>query len=213
MQKILYRKVYEEAVFFIFMGNRSAELNTTRLGLRRWKESDLVPFRALNADARVMEFYPGTLSAQESDDIVRRAEKHFEAHGFGLFAVERKDKGEFIGFVGLQNVPFDAAFTPAVEIGWRIAFEQWNQGLATEAAKAVLTFAREKLGLREVVALTYRGNQRSRRVMEKLGMIYDPGCDFDNPHPLLVESWLKPHVLYRTDWASNSWPVGSRESL
>ncbi|MEZ4749899.1 MAG: GNAT family N-acetyltransferase [Bdellovibrionota bacterium] len=175
-------------------------LTSVRLHLRRWKDSDRVPFRSLNADARVMEFYPGTLNGDQSDDIIKRAEKHFEAHGFGLFAVERQDEGDFIGFVGLQHVPFEAHFTPAVEIGWRVAFEHWNQGYATEAALAVLHYAESELKLKEVVALTYTGNHRSRRVMEKLGMVYDPKSDFDNPHPQLVDSWLKPHVLYRTQW-------------
>ncbi|MCB0417043.1 MAG: GNAT family N-acetyltransferase [Bdellovibrionaceae bacterium] len=182
----------------------SSALVTSRLKLRRWKESDLIPFRVMNADPRMMEFYPGTLTDAQSDDVVKRAEKHFEAHGFGLFAVEVLETGEFIGFVGLQNVPFEAAFTPAIEIGWRIAFEKWNQGYATEAAQVVLEYARQELKLPEVIAMTYAGNHRSRRVMEKLGMIYDPTADFENPHPSLVDSWLKPHVLYRTSWEAKN---------
>jgi RimJ/RimL family protein N-acetyltransferase len=172
-------------------------LETKRLILRRWRAEDLVPFRRVNADPRVMEFYPAVLSAEHSDRIVERAQMHFREQGFGLLAAELKETGAFLGFVGLQRVPFDAPFTPAVEIGWRIGFEHWNRGYATEAARAVLDHAFGDLKLGEIVAMTYRGNHRSRRVMEKLGMAHDPKDDFDNPHPALEGTVLVPHVLYR----------------
>jgi len=172
-------------------------METDRLLLRRWYPNDREPFRRINADARVMEFYPNVLTAKESDDIIDRAEQHFDKHGFGLYAVDLKESDVLLGFVGLQNVPITAHFTPAIEIGWRIAFEHWNKGYATEAAKVVLDFAFLKLNLPEVVALTFQGNRRSRRVMEKLDMTYDPKDDFDNPHPLLANTRLRPHVVYR----------------
>lgn len=179
-------------------------LETNRILLRRWNEQDRIPFRRINADSRVMEFYPGTLSSSESDNIVDRIEKHFDEHRFGLFAVELCASKKFIGFVGLQHVPFKAHFTPSIEIGWRIDADFWNLGFATEAAHAVLRYAERELKLPEVVALTYKGNHRSRRVMDKLGMVYDPNGDFENPHPALVDSWLKPHVLYRRRFASKT---------
>lgn len=172
-------------------------LYTDRLTLRRWRNEDIEPFRQMNADPKVMEFYPGVLTAAESDAIITRTDAHFAKHRFGLLAAELTETKEFLGFIGLQHVPFEAHFTPAVEIGWRIAFPYWNRGYATEGARALLTFGFRDLGLSEILALTYVGNHRSRRVMEKLGMTYDAKDDFQNPHPLLVDSWLKPHVVYR----------------
>lgn len=144
-----------------------------------------------------MEYYPEVLSTEKSDGIVERAEKHIEEHGFGLLAVELKQSCEFVGFVGLQKVPFDSHFTPAVEIGWRIASANWNRGYATEAARAILDQGFREFGLNEIVAMTYVHNLKSRRVMEKIGMHHDPQDDFLNPHPLLRDTWLAPHVLYR----------------
>lgn len=171
-------------------------LESSRLVLRRWKETDLTPFRELNADSRVMEFYPKTLSSDESDQIVTRAEQHFEKHHFGLFAVERKADHRFLGFVGMQNVPFEAHFTPAVEIGWRIASDCWGQGYATEAAIEVLRDGFSRLALPEIIAMTVPENLKSRRVMEKLQMIHDPVENFDNPR-LPEQHKLRRHVLYR----------------
>ena len=172
------------------------KLETDRLILRRWEYGDLVPFRAINGDPRVMEFYPSVNDATESDRILRAAETHFDQHGFGLFATELKSSGELLGFVGLQRIPYETHFTPAVEIGWRIAFEHWNKGYATEAARACLDDGFTRLGLAEIVAMTAVINHRSRRVMEKLGMTYNSKDDFD--HPKVAEGHiLRPHVLYR----------------
>jgi ribosomal-protein-alanine N-acetyltransferase len=169
-------------------------LETPRLILRRWQEADSAPFYRLNSDPRVMEFFPACLTHAESDALIARAETHFETHGFGPFAAELRDGGDFAGFVGLMVPQFEAHFTPCVEIGWRLAAEHWNQGLATEAANAVLRIAFEGVGLGEVVSFTVPANRRSRRVMEKLGMTYSG--EFEHPrfpegHP------LRQHVLYR----------------
>lgn len=172
-------------------------LRTERLILREWEDRDLEPFRVINSDPKVMEFYPGVLDASQSDRIVERAREHFDKHGFGLYAVELAGTKAFVGFVGLQHVPLEAHFTPAIEIGWRIAAPYWNQGYATEAARHCLEFAFQSLKLREIVAMTYVGNHRSRRVMEKLGMSYDPKDDFICPHPSVIRTHLAPHVLYR----------------
>jgi RimJ/RimL family protein N-acetyltransferase len=164
--------------------------------LRRWRAADRAPFAAMNADPRVMEFFPALLSPEETDARIARIEAHFDEHGFGLWAVEIPGVREFAGFVGLNHTPFEATFTPCVEIGWRLAAEFWNQGFATEGARAVLAFGFETLKLDEIFSFTVPDNLRSRRVMEKIGMTHDVSDDFD--HPLLPEGHrLKRHVLYR----------------
>src|SRR5262245_30674886 len=109
-------------------------LETERLLLRRWKASDREPFAAMNADPRVMEYFPGCLTRTESDEFIERIETHFENHGFGLFAGELKADANLVGFIGLHVASFQAHFTPAVEIGWRLAEPYWNQGLAYEGS-------------------------------------------------------------------------------
>jgi RimJ/RimL family protein N-acetyltransferase len=171
-------------------------LETRRLLLRRWRDFDREPFAALNSDPRVMRFFPAMLSRQESDLAVDRIEAHFEKQGFGLFAAELRQDRAFIGFIGLWTPDFEAPFTPCVEIGWRISAEYWNQGLATEGARAALRYGFDSLRLDEVVAFTVPANLASRRVMEKIGMTRAPGDDFD--HPKLPEGHpLRRHVLYR----------------
>ena len=127
---------------------------TKRLILREWRDSDIPVFAAMNQDPKVMEFFPATLSLDETKGLIERIRQHFKTHGFGLFAVELKATGEFIGVVGLMTPTFEAHFTPCVEIGWRIASAHWKQGYATEAAKMVLQLALEKYGLKEVVSFT-----------------------------------------------------------
>ena len=173
-----------------------AELRTERLLLRRWEESDRKPFAALNADPAVMEFFPEPLDRDESEELVERIEMGFERHGFGLWALELRPGGEFIGFTGLAAPPFEAHFTPAVEVGWRLARSAWGKGYATEAGRAALAHGFGELGLGEIVSMTTVRNRRSRAVMERLGMSHDPADDFEFPnlppgHP------LRSHVLYR----------------
>ena len=172
-------------------------IKTSRLVLRNWQKEDFASFADLNADPRVREFFPGLLSRQESDQSVRIMSDHIEKHGFGFWAVSLIDNNEFICFIGLKNVSFTAHFTPAVEIGWRVAFNHWGKGYATEGARACLKYGFETLGLEEIVSFTTLKNIRSRHVMEKIGMHYDPRDDFD--HPLVPEEGhpLKRHVLYR----------------
>jgi len=176
-------------------------LETPRLILRRWREEDLHPFAKLNADARVCAFLTGTLTSEESNEAVKRIEAHFEREGFGLWALEIKGGPRFIGYTGLLRPSFAAHFTPCVEIGWRLAFEFWGQGYATEAARRALRDGFETLGLAEIVAFTVPDNRRSRAVMERLGMIHDPKDDFE--HPGLPEGHrLRRHVLYRASQSS-----------
>lgn len=171
-------------------------LTTDRLLLRRWRESDRVRFRALNADPRVVEFLRGWLTPEASDSLMDSFEQFFQRHGFGFFAAELRQSSFFVGFIGLSIPPFDAHFMPAVEIGWRLAADYWGQGLATEGAREVLRYGFEEMGLGSVVSYTTSANLRSRRVMEKLGMTHDAADDFE--HPGLAEGHaLRHHVLYR----------------
>ncbi len=170
------------------------ELHTPRLRLRAWRDEDLPDFAALNADPEVMRHFPACLGRAESDALAARIRTHFHEHGFGLWALEYD--GAFIGFTGLLQVGFEAPFSPAVEIGWRLARSHWQRGLVSEAAQAVLAFAFEPLQLAEVVSFTVPANLRSRAVMERIGMQRDTDGDFE--HPLLPAGHpLRPHVLYR----------------
>jgi ribosomal-protein-alanine N-acetyltransferase len=172
-----------------------AELRTARLLLRQWRRDDLKPFAALNADPEVMRYFPAPLSRRESDGLARTAHALIEARGWGLWAVEVVETRLFIGFIGLAEPRFEADFSPAVEVGWRLHRCQWGRGYATEGARAALAYAFDELSLKEVVSFTSAVNLRSRRVMERLGMIHDPRDDFD--HPLVDDPVLRPHVLYR----------------
>ena len=171
------------------------DITTERLVLRRWREADREPWAAMNADPEVMHHFPSTLTREECDEAIDRYRAHFDEHGHGLWVVERAADGVFLGFVGLNTVSFDAHFTPALEIGWRLARAAWGHGYATEAARAVVERARER-GIEELVSFTVPANEPSWRVMERIGMTHDPADDFDHPrvepgHP------LERHVLYR----------------
>ena len=179
-----------------------ASLATERLWLRRWRESDREPYAALNADPIVMERLPGVLTRAESDEMIDRIEAGFEERGFGLWAIEVHDGPGFIGFVGLSSPGFDAHFTPAVEVGWRLARDSWGRGYATEAAQAAIADGFTRVGLDEIVSFTTRGHLRSRAVMERLGMTRDPADDFGHPR-FPPGDRLHDHVLYRLrrdDW-------------
>lgn len=181
---------------FQWGASMAADIRTERLRLRPWRPSDREPFAALNADPLVMEHFPATLSRDESDAFADRIEARCQQQGFGFWAVEVLDASPFIGFVGISVPSFDTSFTPCVEIGWRLAREHWNRGYATEGAAAVLRYGFGTLQLQDVVAFTAVGNVRSRHVMDKIGMTYNPAEDFD--HPLIPAGHrLCRHVLYR----------------
>jgi RimJ/RimL family protein N-acetyltransferase len=173
-----------------------AELRTDRLLLRHWRDADREPFAALNADPEVMRHFPAPFSRSESDALAEVVATALDRDGWGWWALEVRRTGAFIGFTGLARVGFEAHFTPAVEMGWRLAREAWGHGYATEAARAAAGFGFEVLDCDELVAFTAVGNLRSRAVMERLGMTHDAGGDFD--HPRVPEgSPLRRHVLYR----------------
>jgi RimJ/RimL family protein N-acetyltransferase len=171
------------------------ELETERLLLRQWREEDLEPFAALNADSEVMRHFPSTEDRERSEAVAKAVMSAIEEQGWGFWAVEVGDGPPFIGFVGLAQTDFEAHFTPAVEVGWRLGREHWGMGYATEGARAAVEFGFEELDLTEIVSMTIPDNVRSRRVMEKLGMTHDPADDFD--HPRLPDWPLRRHVLYR----------------
>jgi len=173
-------------------------LTTERLVLRPWRDEDLAPFAALNADLEVMEHFPAPLTRSESDAFAAGIRQRMAAEGWGLWAVEvtEGDARGFIGFVGLARPRFEAHFTPAVEIGWRLARSAWGRGYATEGARRAAAFAFEELDLDELVALTAVSNVRSQAVARRLGMTRDPRDDFDHPS-LPSSSNLKRHQLFR----------------
>jgi len=169
-------------------------VETSRLILREWRDSDVAPFAKMNADPRVMQHFPSTLSYEESAQMVKRIKAHFDEHGFGLWAVEVNEQKQFAGFIGLSVPQFTAHFTPCVEIGWRLDVPFWNQGYASEGARAALEFGFTQCHLDEIVSFTVPANVASRRVMKNIGMSYKEQFD----HPALAEDDpLRRHVLYR----------------
>jgi RimJ/RimL family protein N-acetyltransferase len=164
--------------------------------MRRWRDSDREPFADMNADLVVMEHFPSLMTREQSDGAIDRIEEPFERDGFGLWALEERASGEFLGFTGLSRVGFDAPFVPAVEVGWRLRASAWGHGYATEAAAEALRHGFETADLPEIVSFTTLRNTRSWAVMERLGMRRDPDGDFEHPripagHPISL------HVLYR----------------
>ena len=171
-------------------------LETDRLILRGWEERDVAPFAAMNADPKVMEYVPATLTEAETRLRISWFTEGIAEHGFHFQPIEEKQSGRFAGFVGIAHVPSDVPFAPAVEIGWRLPVDFGGKGYATEAATAWLEHGFEALGLDEIVSFAVQGNKRSLAVMERIGMTYDPDGDFRHPklppdHPLAL------HVLYR----------------
>ncbi|WP_101256449.1 GNAT family N-acetyltransferase [Streptomyces barkulensis] len=171
-----------------------AELHTDRLLLRRWRDSDLGPWAAMNADPEVREHLGDVLNREQSDASVALFQAEFDRRGYGWWAVEVRATGEFIGFAGLDEVDDGMPFT-GVEIGWRLARWAWGRGYATEAALTVLAYGFDTLELPEVLAVTTATNLRSQAVMRRIGMTRDPADDFDDP--AAPEGPLRPNVLYR----------------
>ena len=182
-------------------------LVTQRLLLRPWQDADRQPFADLSADPEVMRFLLPIDGRAATDVWIDRQMAHLAEHGFCFWAVAERDSGAFVGAIGLLHVSYQAHFTPAVEVGWRVARRFWGRGYAPEGATASLRFAFEVRGLEEIVANTAPANANSRRVMQKLNMIRDPADDYDHPrmpsgHP------LQRQVLYRmrkSDWLNSTW--------
>lgn len=169
-------------------------IETERLILREWTKDDVEPFAEMNRNKAVMEYLPKILSFEETRDFYYRIIREFAEYGFGLYAVELKSSGKFIGYTGFHWFDFDAEFSPGVEIGWRLNNKYWNQGYATEAAQACLDYACEKRLFTQIYSFTAACNHRSERVMQKIGM-KQMGKFF---HPALPDGHrLKEHVLYK----------------
>lgn len=171
-------------------------IETTRLRLRDWEETDLEPFSRLNADEQVMKYFPKTLSIEETKVFYKSIISEFKDLGFGLYAVEEKETQDFIGFIGFHKAAFEADFTPCTEIGWRLKKEVWGKGYATEGAAACLQHGFNSLGLHDVYSFTADVNAPSKRVMLKIGMrfiktFHHPKVETDNP--------LSKHVLFHIE--------------
>jgi RimJ/RimL family protein N-acetyltransferase len=182
-----------------------ATLRTERLILRPWRDDDREPFATLNADPEVMRHFPSVLDRARSDAMVERIQTRMADDGFGLWAAEIPGVAPFIGFIGLARPNFDAHFTPAVEVGWRLDRRHWGHGYAPEGARAAVTHGFEALGLHEIVSMTIPANLPSQRVMQKLGMTRNPDDDFE--HPNVPPGPIKHHVLYRlrrADWTDKT---------
>ena len=182
-------------------------IRTERLLLRRWRAEDHAPFAALNGDPAVREHLQGTNSAADASAFIERIEAHWEAHGWGLWAVEVPDRAPFVGFVGLWPADFVTG-EPMVEVGWRLAREHWGHGYASEAAQAALRVGFEHLGLDEIVSFTVPQNVRSIAVMERIGLLRDASRDFDHPRldPVAYPHLVR-HVFYGIDrarWNENA---------
>lgn len=171
-------------------------LESERLLLREWTDSDAQPFINMNCDPDVMRFFPKPLTAEESKQFISKSNSILLEKQFGLWAVEVKESAEFIGFIGLAVPTFDAHFTPCTEIGWRLTKKSWGMGYATEGAIRILQYAFKDLDFEEIVSFTSELNLPSIKVMERLGMKRSPTEDFDHPR---VEKGhrLERHVLYR----------------
>lgn len=172
------------------------KFETERLTLRDWIASDREPFIQMNSDLDVMRNFPRHLSRKESLAFIEKSMTLLAREKYGYWAVEEKSTNEFLGFVALAEVSFQSRFTPCIEIGWRFKKSAWGKGFASEGARKLLEYGFDSLALNEIVSLTAKVNERSWRVMERIGMLRDFENDFD--HPRVAEgSHLRPHVLYR----------------
>lgn len=180
-------------------------LRTERLILRPWRASDLLPFSQINADSRVMEFYPSVMSAEESDALAEKIQKHAMEKKYGFWAIEAPGVANFIGYVGLNYWNLEMSFAPCVDVGWRLGAPFWGKGYATEGAKEALRFGFEECYFSEIVAMATIYNSRSHSVMKKLGMRHDPKENFYHPklpqdHPLSLRVLYR---LSRSEWLLN----------
>ena len=163
--------------------------------LRQWREDDIAPFVNMNKDPQVMEYFPEVYSAQKTRSSVARVSDTIDKNGWGFWAAERRDSGEFIGFIGINPLEKGFPFAPCVEIGWRLAVEHWQHGFATEGALAAMAYGFEQAKLDEIVAMTAVANFRSEKVMQKLGM-HNAQQNFMHPN-VTIGHPLSEHVLYR----------------
>ena len=176
-------------------------IRTKRLLLRRWRNEDLAEFAAINADRKVMRYFPSTYTYEQSEAQIKRFNESIDELGLGFWAAELLETGRCIGFIGLSSLPNELPFSPCIEIGWRLASDVWRQGLASEGASQVLNYAFTELDLTEIVSVTAVSNMASQGVMHKIGMIRQESTFI---HPRVnPSSSLAEHVLFRLhkeDW-------------
>ena len=180
-------------------------IQTERLILRLWKPEDMQPYYEINQDPEVIRYLRGPLTMEQVQDFIPAANAHYDRHGYTLWAVEFKETGELIGFIGLNYIDWKAPFTPAVEIAWRLGLHFWGNGYATEGARAVLEYGFMVLGIQKIVSFTVPANTRSIWVMERIGLQRDANGDFNHPK-LSLDHPLSQHVLYkltRDDYIKN----------
>ncbi|HYK27221.1 MAG TPA: GNAT family N-acetyltransferase [Streptosporangiaceae bacterium] len=173
-------------------GPRFDTVQTDRLLMRRWRDSDREPFAALNADEETMRYFPNTLDRAASDAFVEVIEARFELQGYGLWALEVADTGQFIGFTGLNPMPDGVPGAGGMEVGWRLAKHAWHHGYATEAARAALGIAFDGADLPEIWSMTAVLNEPSMAVMRRIGL--SEVARFE--HPRVPPGPLRAHVLY-----------------
>lgn len=174
--------------------NQTTYIETERLILRKWTESDYELFAAMNGNKNVMRYFPSCLTQEESDAFVARIKSEFEEYGYGLFAAELKASGDFIGYTGFHRFCFDAPFSPGWEIGWRISDRYWHYGYATEAASGCIAYAKEHRLFERLYSFTAIINKPSENVMKRIGMTYTGTFR----HPALPDGHpLKEHLLYQ----------------
>jgi len=171
-------------------------IETERLRLRLWQPEDVAPFVQLNADPLVTQFLPGPITTDEARAMCARQNALYGEHGTCYFAATLRETAALIGFVGVKYLDIDRPFAPCYDVGWRLGSRWWGRGLATEGALAALRHGFDVVGLDEIVSFTVPANVRSRRVMERIGMVRDADGDFDHP-ALAAEHPLARHVLYR----------------
>jgi len=179
---------------------RIIQLQTERLLLRQWKEEDLAPFAKMNANPEVMKYFPNTLTTEESNQFADRLRDIIKNRGWGLWALELKDTGEFIGYTGLHDIDEQLPFAPGIEIGWRLSKEFWGNGYATEAAKEVLRFSLISLQLENIYSFTSMINSRSIALMERIGM-KNTNRNFYHLN-ILINRKPSEHVLYKISYDS-----------
>ena len=167
-----------------------------RLGFRNWSEKDKPKMSKINSNSKVMAFFPSTPNTEQTEQFINRMQKQYLEKGFCYFAVDTLENNEFIGFIGISEQNFKSDFTPCVDIGWRLAEKEWGKGYATEGAKKCLDFAFNDIGLKTIKSICQKINDKSERVMEKLGMKKIHTFN----HPLLKEyKTLESCVLYEIE--------------
>ena len=167
-----------------------------RLGFRNWTTTDIDKMHKINSDEKVMEFFPGIPTKEQTTEFVKRMISQLDDKGFCYFAVDKLDDNEFIGFIGLSEQTYEADFTPCVDIGWRIKSSEWNKGFASEGAKKCLDYALNELKLENVYSIAPKINIKSEHIMTKIGL----KKQYEFEHSLLTNNdRLKTCVLYKTE--------------